>query len=367
MPTFYTLVTVAGQGKLANALATGTPLLITKMAVGDGNGNPVTVTDTRTALVRETYKADLNSLRVDTSNPSYMIAELVVPMSSGGYTVRECGLFDVDGTLIAYGNFPDTYKPLLVEGSGRELVVRMVFQVANAATVQLKIDPTIVLATRAWVLEQLSLANLAPGGLIGQVLMKDTNADGDASWQYPGATIINVNAHEETQTCAAGQTVFTLSVLTTVGVSAYVEGGRISLTVLNATQVQTSTSYPAGTSIVFVQNEPNSNILTYGRQTWKKIANGQTLAAGTFMIPDNGTGIATYVLPANPLDGDAIEWREGLLPFSTYALRLMRNGKTIMGVADDLEWVDDFNGRIVWSAPFNTWRLDRTGVSGVAV
>lgn len=364
MPTFYTLVTVAGQGKLANALATGTPLQITKMAVGDGNGNPVTVTDTRTALVRESYKADLNSLRVDASNSTYMIAELVVPMSSGGYTVRECGLFDVDGTLIAYGNFPDTYKPLLTEGSGRELVVRMVFQVSNTSSVTLKIDPTVVLATRAWVLEQFSFAKVLPGGLTGQMPVKASNADGDVTWAYPGSTVVNVNAHEEEQTCAASQTVFTLATLTTTGVAAYVEGGRIRVTVLNATQVQTSTDYPAGTKILFVQNEPNSAILTYGRQTWIKATSGQTLAAGTFLVPDNGTGVAVYYMPPNPQDGDAIEWREGLSPFSTYALRLMRNGKSFMGISDDVEWTDDFNGRAVWVESLNTWRLDRTGVSG---
>ena len=151
MANFYTLVTTAGQVKLASALATGLPLQITQMAVGDGNGNPVVPTEGRTALVRESYRASLNTLKTDATNPNYMIAELVVPMGTGGFTVREVGLFDVDNTLIAYGNFPDTYKPLLTEGAGRELVVRMIFQVANASTVQLKIDPTVVLATRAWV------------------------------------------------------------------------------------------------------------------------------------------------------------------------------------------------------------------------
>lgn len=367
MATFYTLVTQAGTAKLANALATGVPLQITQMSIGDGNGNPVVVSDGRTALVREVFRASLNSLSSDSTNPGYMTAEVVVPMTSGGYTVREAGLWDVDGTLIAYGNFPDTYKPLLSEGSGRELRVRMVFQIANPSTpVQLKIDPTVVLATRAWVLSQINLANVAPGGTTGQVLMKNSNASGDASWQSPGAAIVNVNARPEIQTAAANQTVFTLATLTTVGVAAYYEGARIfDLAVLNATQVQTPTSYPAGSRILFVQNEPNSALPVYGSKTFKRIGSGQTLAAATFLMPDNGTGIAQYLLPANPQDGDFIEWGEGLSDFATYAVRFLRNGNTIMGVADDLECgTSGFCGRLVWSQDLGTWRIYRVAVSG---
>ncbi len=368
MATFFTLVTSAGQVKLANALATSTPLQITHMAVGDGNGNPVTPTEVRTALVRETYRGAVNVLKTDPSNPNYLVAELVVPMESGGYVVREVGLFDVDGTLIAYGNFPDAYKPLLSEGSGRELVVRMVFQVQNAATVQLKIDPTVVLATQAWVLSQVTLAKVSPGGLTGQVLTKTSNADGAASWQYPGSSVVNVNVRPEIQTCAAGQTVFTLATLSTVGVAAYWEGGRVfDLTVLNSTQVQTAQSFPAGTRILFTQNEPNSALPYFGRQTWKKIPTGTTVAAGSFIVPDNAAGAAIYTLPPAPQDGDAIEWCASDTPFSTNAVRFLRNGNTIMDVADDLECVTDgMGGRLVWVLAANTWKIYRVSQAGAS-
>lgn len=367
MPTFYTLVTVAGRGKLVNALATGTPLQISQMAIGDGNGNPVTVTDTRTALVRETFRASLNSLRVDPSNPNYLVAELVVPMESGGYVVRECGLFDIDGVLIAYGNFPDTYKPLLVEGSGRELVVRMVFEVSNAATVELKIDPTVVLATRAWVLEQISLARVAPGGLTGQVLTKFSNADGAANWQYPGASLVNVQVRQEEQTCAAGQTVFTLATLNTVGLAAYVEGARLhNITVLNATQLQIPEAQPEGTKILFTQNEPNAAMLKFGDQTYKVIPSGTTLGAASWLIPDNAGGVALYALPAAPNDGDMIGWLPSATPFSTNKMTFQRNGKTIMGLAEDMHVTEDgFCGFLVWRAALNTWRIFKHAAAGV--
>ncbi len=366
MPTFYTLVTQAGAAKLANALATGVPLQITQMSVGDGAGNPVIVTDTRTALVRETFRASLSSLSSDPSNPGYMTAELIVPMTSGGYTVREAGLWDVDNTLIAYGNFPDTYKPLLSEGSGRELRVRMVFQISNPATpVQLKIDPTVVYATRAWVLSQITLANVAPGGTTGQVLMKTSNADGAATWQSPGAAIVNVNVRQEIQTAASGQTTFTLATLSTTGVAAYSDGGRIfDLSVLSSTQVQIP-AQPAGARILFTQNEPNASLPYYGSKTFKRITSGQTLGAATFLTPDNGPGIAQYLLPPSPQDGDFIEWREGLSAFSTYAVRFLGNGNSIMGIMDDIECSSDgFCGRLVWIADRSTWRLDRVAASG---
>lgn len=367
MATFYTLITVAGQAKLANALATSVPLRITSMAIGDGNGNPVTVTETRTALVRTVYSANLNSLYTDPSNPNYLDAELVVPTTSGGYTVREVGLFDIDGTLIAYGNFPDTYKPLITEGSGRELVVRMVFQVSSTSAVTLVIDPTIVLATRAWVVSQLNLAHIMPGGLTGQILTKTSNADGAADWEYAGSSVVNVNAHTEIQTCATSQTVFTLATLSTVGLAAYIEGARIfDLVVLNPTQVKTPTSYASGSRIMFVQNDPNSSIIPFGSKTFKVIPTGTTLSSGgTFFIPDNASGACSYALPASPFDGDVIQWDASSTLFSTNAMTLTRNGNTIMGVADDLLVNEDgFCGALVWRSAINTWRIYKVGVAG---
>ncbi|MCP4102904.1 MAG: phage tail protein, partial [Lentisphaerae bacterium] len=145
---FYSVLTTVGQAVLANAGALGQTINLSHMAVGDGNGSTVTPSETATALVNEVYRGSLNSLSTDPDNPNWLIAELVIPTNVGGWTVHEVGLFDGNGNLFAYGNFPETYKPQLSEGASRDLVIRMVLQISGTANVELKIDPAVVLATR---------------------------------------------------------------------------------------------------------------------------------------------------------------------------------------------------------------------------
>ncbi len=151
MSTFYTILTTVGEAKLANATALGLTVKLTQMAVGDGNGELPTPQQKQTDLVNELRRAALNSIDVDTDNPNWIVCEQVLPESVGGWTIREVGLFDEDDDLIAVGNFPETYKPILAEGSGRTQTIRMVIQVSATSTVELKIDPSIVLATREYV------------------------------------------------------------------------------------------------------------------------------------------------------------------------------------------------------------------------
>lgn len=148
--TYFAILTAVGEAKLANATALGVPLQISRMAVGDGNGNLPVPNRLQTALVHETYRADLNELKADPLNASQIIAELVIPETEGGYWLREMGLFDAAGDLIAVANCPPSYKPEMAEGSGRTQVLRMVLIVSSTAAVQLKIDPSVVLATRAY-------------------------------------------------------------------------------------------------------------------------------------------------------------------------------------------------------------------------
>lgn len=148
--TYFALLTAVGEAKLANATALGTQLQISRMAVGDGNGNLPVPSRTQTALINEQYRADLNELKVDPNNASQIIAELVIPEAEGGYWLREMGLYDATGALIAVSNCPPSYKPQMAEGSGRTQVLRMVLIVSSTAAVQLKIDPSVVLATRAY-------------------------------------------------------------------------------------------------------------------------------------------------------------------------------------------------------------------------
>ncbi|MBI0889229.1 phage tail protein [Escherichia coli] len=148
---FYTLLTDIGAAKLASAAALGVPLKITHMAVGDGGGALPTPDAKQTALVNEKRRAALNMLYIDPQNSSQIIAEQVIPENEGGWWIREVGLFDESGALIAVGNCPESYKPQLAEGSGRTQTVRMVLITSSTDNIILKIDPAVVLATRKYV------------------------------------------------------------------------------------------------------------------------------------------------------------------------------------------------------------------------
>ncbi|MBT1752888.1 phage tail protein [Lelliottia nimipressuralis] len=148
---FYTLLTEIGAAKLASAAALGVPLKITQMAVGDGGGLLPTPSAQQTRLIAEKRRADLNMLYIDPQNSSQIIAEQVIPETEGGWWIREVGLFDDTGALIAVGNCPESYKPQLAEGSGRTQTVRMVLITSSTDTITLKIDPAVVLATRKYV------------------------------------------------------------------------------------------------------------------------------------------------------------------------------------------------------------------------
>ncbi|HFX6569703.1 TPA: phage tail protein [Yersinia enterocolitica] len=148
---FFALLTNIGAAKLANATALGTRLEITHMAVGDGGGTLPTPSPAQTQLVNEQRRAAINMLTIDPINTSQIIAEQVIPETEGGWWIREIGLLDKDGDLIAIANCAETYKPQLQEGSGRTQTIRVILIVSSTAAVTLKIDPSVVLATRQYV------------------------------------------------------------------------------------------------------------------------------------------------------------------------------------------------------------------------
>lgn len=153
---YFAIPTNAGQARIANAIALGIPLKITHMAIGDGNGQPVTPNPAQTSLVREVRRAPLNTLFQDPLNPAQLVAEQVIPEDAGGWWVREVGLYDDSGTLIAVANTPESYKPLLTSGAGRTQTIRMVLIVSDTSAVEVKIDPSVVLATRKYVDERMA-------------------------------------------------------------------------------------------------------------------------------------------------------------------------------------------------------------------
>ncbi|UAN30245.1 phage tail protein [Enterobacter sp. JBIWA005] len=152
---YLALLTNIGAAKLAKATALGTKVEITQLAVGDGNGVLPTPNPAQTALVHELRRAPLNMLTVDPANASQIIAEQVIPEDVGGWWIREIGLFDKDGDMVAIANCAETYKPQLQEGSGRVQVIRVILIVSSTEAVTLKIDPAVVLATRQYVHSQL--------------------------------------------------------------------------------------------------------------------------------------------------------------------------------------------------------------------
>lgn len=178
MSDFYTLLTNAGLAAVANAALTGTSVDITHMAVGDGEGLPV---QSRTTLRNEVWRGELTRLAQSAADNTVLECETRIPPDEGGWTVREVGLFNEDGTLLAIGNLPDSYKPVLESGSAKDMQIRMYVQHTNAGTVTLKIDPAIVKASQAWVqdllierdlniisAQVLSMTNYAQGQLYEQ-------------------------------------------------------------------------------------------------------------------------------------------------------------------------------------------------------
>ncbi|WLH69911.1 phage tail protein [Pseudomonas sp. FP2309] len=148
---FFAILTAVGEAKQANATALGQPWTFAQMGVGDANGTDPIPNRAQTRLINEWRRAAVNQVRTDPANPNIIITEQVIPADVGGKWIREIGLYDADGDMVAVANCAPSFKPLLVQGTGKTQIIRMNFIVANTASVVLKIDPAIVLATREYV------------------------------------------------------------------------------------------------------------------------------------------------------------------------------------------------------------------------
>jgi hypothetical protein len=266
MSEFFSLVTTIGRAKVATALAGNTTLGLKSIAVGDGNGNPIVPDASMTALVREQYRADIGELSIDPNNPNYMIAEIVIPTAVGGWSVHEIGLFDTDGNLIAVANYPESYKPVVAEGSGRDMQIRLIIKVEDgeSESLELQIDPAVVLASKSWVTLNFSLAAMIPGGNTGQILRKKSNADGDTEWYDPlsGLNVL-VDTVEEEQVLAATQDVVIFATVTTASTAYYIEGVRLhqgEYTIDDGTQITLTQAAIGGEKLLAVQNEPAAGL-----------------------------------------------------------------------------------------------------------
>lgn len=260
---FKTIHTKLGLQLLAQAESTGTQIRLTHMAVGDGGGQPIKVDPNMTALVRERFRAVVNRVYQDPENDLKFTAELIIPSTVGSFVMREIGVFDSNGNLFAVGNLPDITKPIAQEGLINDTVFRVPFLVRNVESVELKIDPNVVIATHSWIINTINTAKLLPGGTTGQILKKKSNIDGDVEWGNAAEVNIFVDSIEEEQVLATDQIHITWSTVTTNGLAVYINGLRLhqvlgadGWTANGATEIVLGKSYPAGTKILGVQNDP---------------------------------------------------------------------------------------------------------------
>ncbi|HDH7178204.1 TPA: phage tail protein [Escherichia coli] len=147
---YKTIITTEGRRKLAEALKPGgKKVTLAKMQVGDGNGQEVEPSEEQQQLVKKVWEGNISSITQDAENESFVTAELVIPADQGSFWVREIGLFDDEGAMIAVGNVAEGYKPRLEEGSGREQVFRMVILLSNLSALNIKLDQSVVMVTKA--------------------------------------------------------------------------------------------------------------------------------------------------------------------------------------------------------------------------
>ena len=262
--SFQTIHTTYGLQRLVAAELTRTAINLTHVAVGDGGGNATAPSESQTQLVRERYRAPVNRVYQLPDRPGSFVAELVIPATIGGFTLRELGVFDDIGNLFVVGNLPDTYKPTGDDGAFSDTVLRIEFSAQNASVITLKVDPHVAVATQAWIINNITAATMIPGGTTAQIATKRSNADGDIVWRDPDAINVTVDTIEETQTLAAGQTVVDLVATTTRGLALYVEGVRLRRNqwaphASLLTRLTLAASYPVGTRLIAAQNEPTGN------------------------------------------------------------------------------------------------------------
>ncbi|EMM8108875.1 phage tail protein [Citrobacter freundii] len=198
---YFAILTNQGAARLANAAALGTKLNLTQMAVGDANGVLPTPDPAQTKLINQKRIAPLNLLTVDPANTSQIIAEQIIPENEGGFWIREIGLYDDDGILIAVANCPETYKPELQEGSGRTQTIRMILIVSSTSAITLKIDPSVVLATRQYVDDKVIEVKSYADGLMRA--HEQSRNHPDATTTAKGFTQLNSSVTDDRETQSA--------------------------------------------------------------------------------------------------------------------------------------------------------------------
>ncbi|HBF4650766.1 TPA: phage tail protein [Clostridioides difficile] len=144
---YYTLLTEIGKAAIANATALGTRVDFAKIKVGDGGGSSYIPTETQTALKNVVWESTLDHVQADEKNPNWVVIQKTITGDTGSFTIREVGVFDSKDQLLAISSYPETYKPAPDSGTVKEVLIKIILAVSNTASINLKIDPTVVLAT----------------------------------------------------------------------------------------------------------------------------------------------------------------------------------------------------------------------------
>ncbi|WP_053583204.1 phage tail protein [Lysinibacillus contaminans] len=151
MSQYGTLITNIGLAQIANAQITQSVVGLSYIALGDGNGSHYVPTQNQTALVKEVWRGPIAEKTTDPTNDKRIIIDAVIPVTAGGFTIREIGIFDDENRLIAIGQYPEKYKPQLSEGVSEETIIHFVIETSNADVIKLTIDPTVIIASRPYV------------------------------------------------------------------------------------------------------------------------------------------------------------------------------------------------------------------------
>ena len=259
---YKTIYTALGLALVSQAVSQQKTIEITHFAVGDGSGNSIVPKESMTQLVREKHRGTVNRIYQDPENENKFTAECLIPVSVAGFVVREIALFDRNGNMIMVGSTPEVHKPSVSDGAFQDSVYRIPFVISNSEVLELNFDPNIMIATHSWILNTLTPAMLFPGGTVGQVLKKSSNADGEMIWGDAATADIFVNTIEEEQSLVADQLIVDLSETTTTGAAVYINGDRITnksgadgWLATTATRITLGKAYP-GAKILIVQNEP---------------------------------------------------------------------------------------------------------------
>lgn len=146
--SFYTVLTDIGKAKIANSAGFGTSINVTKYKIGDGGGNYYDPTEQQKDLVNPVYEGKINDIRIDEENSNWICFELVLPANIGGFFIREYGVFDDSGDMIAIAKCPESYKPLVTDGSSKEVILELILAVSNVSSVKLEIDKTLIFVTK---------------------------------------------------------------------------------------------------------------------------------------------------------------------------------------------------------------------------